>query len=263
MSILSFIRIALLITVASLFAACSSVTGGYNPTTFEYTYNAEVANKKPIKKVVLASTSIGKPPPSYLRKVETRLRAKVKKFLTGNGYEVLPNYHFENAWKQATRTYGDVYDPTTGRIDQNAWRGTMITMAKQIRENTDADVIIFADLVEHPVAHNYTSRNLARWYGVNRKLSVRGTGGVPGDFNWNQEVKAASISVTVYTPDLNLVLSNRGGLDTLYELDLRKSNPKFIRRKKLLKRDEFVEEGIDIAFHPLIEMSDYPGEKKK
>lgn len=262
---ISPLRPALLICFAALVAlttGCSSVTGGYNPTTFDYTYKPEHIADQPVKKIVLATTSIGAPPPSYLRKSETRVRSMVKKFLASQGYELLPNYHFENAWKQATRSYGSVYDPSTGRVNPNAWRSAMTKMAEQIRENTDADAIVFADLIEHPTAHNYTTRNLARWYGVNRKLAIRGTGGVPGDFNWNQKVKAASLSVAIYTPELKLILNNRGGLDTLYELDLRKSNPKFIRRKKLLQRDEFVQQGIEIAFHPFIEMSDYPGIKE-
>ena len=251
-------RIILLISLA-LIASCSS-TGSYNPTVFEYSFDQEkVAGKTP-KKVVLATVSLGSPAPSYLSKQDRKIRAMVKNHLQSNGYTLLPNYHFENAWKQANRTFGDIHDPTTGEIDINAWRGAMATMGKAIREQTDADLIVFSDLMIHEVQHSNSMKHYARWYGVTRKPSLVGTGsGVPVDFDWSKPIKAASLMVTIYDTDLNRVFTSRGGIDTLYALDIKRSTPSYVRRKKMLSSDENIEEGISLAFHPFINMAKYPG----
>jgi hypothetical protein len=249
--------IALALTVS-----CSTSTT-YNPSVYEYNYDTELIAKKAIKKVILAPVNLGAPPPSHLRKGERKVRAMVKNYLISNGYEVLPDYQFVNAWKQASRTYGNVYDPTTGKIDINAWRGAMVTTGKILREQTDADAVIFADLFEHDTQHSYSMKHYARWYGVTRKPSLQGAGnGVPADFNWGQQIKAASLMVTIYDVNLTQVFSSRGGIDTLHAIDIKRSNPAFVRRKKLLKSENHIEEGIELAFHPFITMESYPGKKE-
>ena len=254
-------RIILLVAL-TLIVSCST-TATYNPTVFEYQYEQADVDSKPIKKVVLATVSLGAPPPSYLTKGNRKTRAMVKKYLQSNGYEILPDYHFDNAWKQASRTFGNVYDPSTGKININAWRGAMVTTGEKLREQTDAQAIIFADLFEHDVQHSYSMKHYARWYGVTRKPSLKGSGsGVPLDFDWGQQVKAASIMVTIYDINLKRIFSSRGGVDTLESIDLKRSNPAFSRSKKLLRNDGFIEEGIQLAFHPFIAMKNYPGEKK-
>ncbi|WP_145999263.1 hypothetical protein [Oceanicoccus sp. KOV_DT_Chl] len=186
----------------------------------------------------------------------------VKDYLKSNGYKILPNYHFENAWQQASRTYGDVYDPSTGKINVNAWRGAMITTGELLREQTDADIIIFADVIEHDVQHSGSMQHYARWYGVTRKPALQGAGsGVPIGFDWTQQIKGASIMVTIYDVNLKRIFTSRGGIDTLQAVDMKSANPSFIRRKNLLKSDNNIEEGIEIAFHPFIPMKNYPGNK--
>lgn len=253
-------RIILLITLA-LIVSCSS-TSSYNPTVFEYAFDQEKFNQQPLKKVVFATTPLGSPPPSYLKKSDRKIRAMVRNYLQDNGYSLLPNYHFENAWKQANRTYGDVYDPTTGEIDMNAWRGAMITTGKIIREQTDAELIIFSDLLVHDVQHSNSMKHYARWYGVTRKPTLIGSGsGTPVDFDWSKPIKAASLMITIYDVELNQLFASRGGLDTLYALDIKRSTPSFTRKKKLLSNESNLEEGIELAFHPFITMKGYPGKK--
>lgn len=252
--------VAFLLITSSVIVSCSS-TGSYNPTVHQYEIDDAKITEKPIKKIVLAPVSLGAPVGSHLRKASRKTKAMVKDYLESHGYEILPDYHFENAWKQASRSYGNVYDPSTGKIDVRAWRAAMITTGEKLREQTDADAIIFADLFEHEVQHGYNQKHYARWYGVTRKPALKGSGGVPLDFNWGQNIKAASIMVTIYDINLNRIFASRGGIDTLEAVDLKRSNPAFIRRKKLLKSDNHIEEGIEIAFHPFIVMKDYPGNK--
>lgn len=252
--------------VLFLTVSCSS-TSSYNESVFEYVYDEKLVAEYPIKKIVLATESLGAPPPSHLRSGQRRTRHMAQEYLEDNGYIVLPSYHFDNAWKQALRTYGSAYDPTTGKIDTNSWRAAMITTATEVRDNTDADAIVFVDVFEHETSHAYGMKHYARFYGVNRKPSLKGPGsGVPIDFDWYQPIKAASIMVTIYDVKLNRVFISRGGVDTLYAVDIKSSNPKFVRKKKLLDDEDQVQEGLELAFHPFIPMDDYPGptpEQKK
>lgn len=251
-------RIILLVVLAFI-ASCSGPSS-FNQTAFEYTYDQEKLDGKAIKKVVLATAGLSTPPPSYLANGDRKTRAMVKEFLISNGYTILPDYHFENAWKQANRTYGDIFDPTTGAVDMQAWRGAMATTGKLLREQTEADLIIFSDLFVHDVQHSTSSQHLARWYGVTRKPTFVGSAtGIPVGFDWAQSIKGASLMITIFDIDLNRVFASRGGIDTLYSLNVKKSTPRFVRKKKMLKTDDHIEEGIDLAFHPFIPMKKYPG----
>lgn len=246
--------------VSLLISSCSN-TAGYNPSVFPYQINEEKINARGIKKVIVAPTALTIPAPSHLATGDRKAKAMVREYLQSKGYEVLPSYQFENAWKQASRTYGDAYDPSTGKLNQKSWRAAMFTVGEKLRAETDADAIVFADVFEHEVSHGGGLQHQARWYGVTRKPSLRGTGGVPQDFNWAENIKAASLSITIFDIDLNQVFISRAGIETLEEIDLKKSTPAFTRKKKLLKKNDLIEDAIELAFHPFVPMKNYPGEK--
>lgn len=251
------------IIILTLFVVSCSSTRTYNPTVFSYHIDQETLQKKPIKKVVLAPVNMGTPPPSYLLKGQRKVKAAVKNYLRSNGYEILPNHVFDNAWKQASRSYGNVYDPSTGKIDGDAWRAAMIITGEKLRKETDADAIVFADVFVHEVSHSAGLSHHARWYGVTRKPSTIGAGqGVPLDFNWGQAVKAASLKVTIFNTDLQRVFHSIGGIDSLQSISLKRSPPSFERRKKLLTSSNHIQEGIELAFHPFIEMKNYTGKNQ-
>lgn len=252
--------ILILITflVVSVITSCATQNFD-NDTVFPYDYNDTLAARKPIKKVIVAPVSLGVPAPSYLEFKQRKIREMVADYLRDNGFTVLPNYEFENAWLQASRTYGNIYDPTTGRIDANAWRATMAIVGERLREQTDADAIVFADLFTHDAQHSSGFSHYARFYGVARKPVIKGGAtSLPAEFNWGETVKAVSLMVTVYTVDLERLFTSRGGIDTLDEIDSRRATPSFVRRKNFLKSENFVEEGIELAFHPFIKMDNYP-----
>lgn len=251
-------RIILLVATV-LLAACSSNT--YNPTAFPYLIDTKLLAEKPVKKLVIANVNFSGEPTRYqLRKPAGSVDAKVKAYLQEHGYQIEPSYLFENAWNQAVRTYGDLYDPTTGRVDANTWRAVMVTTANALKETTDIQAIVFTDLIEENATHNVGMDHLAQWAGVSRKPSTAsaGSSGVSADFNWNQPVKVATLVVNIYSIDLKRLFSSRGGLDVLQVIDT-KSTPTYVRRKHPLENDSNVEEGIEIAFHPFIKMEDYPG----
>lgn len=245
-----------------LIASCSTTTT-YNDTVYPYKYNEALVKQKPIKNVIVAPVSLGVPAPSYLKRQQEQVRSMVRDYLKDHGYNVLPDYLFKNAWLQAIRTYGDVYDRSTGRIDAHAWRAAMTTVGETLRKQTDADAIVFADLFTHEVQHSAGFGHYARFFGVSRKPHMQGGATtLPANFNWTQTVTAASLMVAIYTVNLERVFTSRGGIDTLDEIDTKSSKPSFVRRKHLLTSDDHIEEGIELAFHPFIKMEDYPGNKE-
>lgn len=249
---------ALLVTAAVLAAGCSSAR--YNPTAYDYYIDQEALAATPIKKVVLASVNVsGEPTRSMLRDSVAKIDAEVTDYLQKNGYVIAPAHIFNNAWQQALLTYGDFYDPTSGRVDKQGWQQVMAATMKAL-QGSDIDAIVFTDLIEHEVQHSGGLNHYARWYGVTREPATEGSSAsVAADFNWNQLIKAASLVVTIYTPDGKPLFTSRGGLDTLYAINSRKSNSSFVRRSKVLSRNQYIEEGVELAFHPLIVMDDYPG----
>lgn len=253
----------LLITAVVILTACAS-GGGLNPIMPTYQYNAEAIQKHPIKKVVIASANVsGEPTRYYLQNAAARVDEMVKNYVQKHGYTVAPNYVFENAWTQAIRTYGDMYDPTTGKVDPTTYRAVMLTAFKTIKESTDIDAVIFTDVVEVNVSHSAGLDHLAQWDGVSRKPKTisAGTSSITDDFNWNQTIKAATLVITVYSTSLEGVFSSRGGMDVLEGIDTKGGETNFTRRKRALDAEDNVEEGIEIAFHPFIKMKNYPEKK--
>jgi hypothetical protein len=255
-------RIILLVIVA-LIAACSSTT--YNATAFPYQINNELLQQKPLKKVVIATANVsGEPTRYHLQKATAHIDEKIKTYLQEHGFQVAPSYLFENAWNQAIHTYGELYDPTTGKVDANTWRAVMVTTANTLRDTTDIDAIVFTDVIERDASHDVGMDHLAQWDGVSRKPSTASAGseGVSSDFNWNQSLKVATLVVTIYSVNLEGLFTSRGGLDTLQVIDT-KNAPVYTRRKKVLENETNIDEGIRLAFHPLIKMKDYPGDTKR
>lgn len=253
----------LLITVIAVLAACAS-SGGFNPTVPAYKIDTAALQKHPIKKVVIAAANIsGEPTRYYLQNAATHVDEIVKTYLQDHGYTVAPNYVFENAWNQAIHIYGDMYDPTTGKVDPTTYRAVMYSAFKALKDSTDIDAVIFTDVVEQNAAHDVGMDHLAQWDGVSRKpkFASAGAEGVPEDFNWSQTVKVASLVVTIYSTSLEGLFSSRGGLDVLQAIDSRGGDTNFTRRKHVLDSDDTIKEGVAIAFHPFIKMKHYPGEK--
>lgn len=254
----------LLLAVVALLTACASSGGGLNPDMPPYQINAEALKNHPIKKVVIASANIsGGPTLYYLQGAAARIDEMTKNYLQKNGYTVAPNYVFENAWMQAIRAYGDMYDPTTGKVDPTTYRAVMVTAFKTIKESTDIDAVVFTDVVEVNVSHSIGMDHLAQWDGVSRKPKTvsAGTSQITEGFNWAQTIKAATLVTTVYTSSLEGVFSSRGGLDVLEAIDTKGGDTTFSRRKRPLDTDDNVQEGIELAFHPFIKMKNYPEKK--
>ncbi|AKH70023.1 hypothetical protein IMCC21906_02363 [Spongiibacter sp. IMCC21906] len=251
------------LAVVFLLQGCSSVR--YNPTTYEYYINKEALKKSPVKTVIIATVNVsGEPTRSILRDSVPKIDAMTEDYLTANGYEVLPQHIFENAWRKAILTHGDFYDPTSGKVDGKGWQIVMASTLAQIKEEGSVDAVLFTDLIEHEVQHSPGLKHNAQWYGVTREPAVDGAAdSVSVEFDWTQVIKGASLIMTLYSPDGEPLFSSRGGLDTLHSIDKRRSDKSFVRRKKILSKDRFIEEGIQLSLHPLIKMEAWPGKTEE
>jgi len=130
----------------------------------------------------------------------------------------------------------------------------------EMAKSSDLDGFIFTDLVELQVSFSGGLKHLARWDGVTRKPALQGPGNsVSADFDWNMQAAVASIQVTIYDTELQALFSGRGGMDATEAIDTRSSADRFIRRRNILENENYVMEGIQLAFHPFIVMEDWPG----
>jgi len=213
-----------------------------------------------IKRVVIAHVNLGGASRNYLRKEAPRIDAKVASYLKENGYKVLPQRVFQQHWNTAVRAYGDPLDPTSGKVNRKTFAQIMHSVRDEMIKGSGVDAFIFTDLLELQVAFSGGLKHLARWDGVTRKPSLQGPGNsVSADFDWNMQAAVASLQVSIYNTDLEPVFSSRGGLDATEAIDTRSSKGRYIRRRNILESDVNIEEGIQLAFHPLIESDDWPG----
>ncbi len=250
---------AALLTAIALLTACAGAPT-YNPTVFPFVLNEERMATTNVKTVVIAHVNLGTPSRSYLEREAPRIDGLVSTYLKDNGYKVLSQREFTQHYNNASRAFGDPVDPTTGRVNMKTFAQIMQSVRDQMVEDTNIDAFIFTDLVELEVAFSGGLKHLARWDGVTRKPSLQGPGaGVSADFDWNMQAAVASLQISIYDTELQQLFTSRGGLDATDAIDTRSSSGRYIRRRSILENENNVNEGIALAFHPFIEMEDWPG----
>jgi hypothetical protein len=249
----------LALSLALTLSACSGAPT-YNPTTFPSQVEQALLDEAIVKTLVFAHVNLGTPSRNYLEKHAPRVDAAVSAYLKENGFKVLPQRKFEQHWNTAVRAFGNPVDPTSGRVNMKTFAQIMHTVRDEMRKSGKLDAFIFTDLVEFQVPFSGGLKHLARWDGVTRKPSLQGPGNaVSSDFDWNMQAAVASLQVTIYDMELRALFSSRGGLDATEAIDTRSSTGRYVRRRNLLENDNFINEGIALAFHPFIIMEDWPG----
>ncbi|MEM6581423.1 MAG: hypothetical protein AAF699_09130 [Pseudomonadota bacterium] len=244
--------------ITGLLLACSS-TPTHNPTVFPFEIDEAAIARDNIKTVVIAHVNLGPPSRNYLEKEAPRIDAMVSAYLKENGFTVLPQREFEQRWNTAVRAFGNPVDPTTGRINPNAFSRIMNTIRDEMR-SSGLDAFIFTDLIELETSFSGGLQHIARWDGVTRKPSMQGPGdGVSVDFDWNTLVDVASLQVSIFDMDLKRVFVSRGGLDATQAIDSRSSSGRYVRRREILESERNVREGIELAFYPFIQTENWPG----
>jgi len=242
-------------------SACGSATvgGGYNATTPNNVLESTVFNQLDSPIVVIANVNLGVPSRNYLAKREAFVDARITEYLESAGYDVRPQREFSQRWNNAVLIYGDPVDPTTGRVNQKSFIQIVQAVRDQLRQQTDIGSIVFTDIIEKDVYYEQGLNRVTRFDGVTRKPAIQGAGsGVTADFDWARAVSAASIRVAWFNMDLERLFSGEGGIEVTDAVDTR-SGTAFVRRRDVLENENHIDEGIAIAFHPVIPMKNWPG----
>lgn len=253
-------KLLLLAASTCIWLTACATGGGYNPTVFPFEIESERLAESPIRTVVIPHVNLGSPSRNYLEDVSPRVDARIGSYLKDNGYKVLPQRDFKQHWNAAVRAFGDPVDPTTGRVNMKTFSQIMQSVRDRFIESGELDAFVFTDLVELDVPFNNGLKHIGRWDGVSRRPSMQGPGtGVSADFDWSMTAAVASVQVTIFDTELKRLFVSRGGLDATDAIDARSSTGRYIRRRAILENNEYVDEGIALALHPLIEMKNYPG----
>lgn len=251
------IKTIIALTVVAALTACASSQP--NLTAYEYQIKEEVRQHK---RVIIADVNFGKPSRLYLQKAEGRIDEYVKRQLKNAGYKIVSNALFKQAWGNAQRSHGNPYNASTGQLNERAFQLILRDTFADLKARDIADAIIFTDLIQREVQFSGGLKHVARWDGVSRKPSTQGPGdGVPTTFNWSAPVDAVSLWINMFDMDLQLQFQSAGGIQVTEAIDLKASNPKFVRRRTVLGNANQIQEAIDLSFHPLIPMKNYPGKK--
>jgi hypothetical protein len=256
---ISTTRALLLAVVAMAIAACAS-TPTHNPTTFPYEFNEERMADKQLKTVVIPHVNLGPRSRNYLEKEAARIDGIVSTYLKNNGFKVIPQRNFKQHWNTAVRAFGDPVDPTTGKVNMRTFAQIMESVRDQMQDKHKLDAFIFTDLIELEASFSGGLKHIARWDGVSRKPSLQGPGNsVSADFDWGMPAAVASLQIRIFDMELQRLFFSRGGMEATEAIDSRSSRGGYTRRRNILENEEQVMEGIRLAFHPVIEMKDWPG----
>lgn len=236
-----------------------TIGGGYNATTPTNIFEEALFEQLDSNVVVIANVNLGGPSRNYLNKRETFVDARVQEYLESAGYDVRPQREFSQRWNNAVLIYGDPIDPTTGRVNQKSFIQIVQAVKDQLIEQTDISSIIFTDIIEKDVYYETGLNRVTRFDGVTRKPAIQGAGsGVTSEFDWSRAVAAASMRIAWFNINLERVFSGEGGMEVTDAVDTR-SGTAFVRRRDVLENENQIDEGLAIAFHPIIPMKNWPG----
>ena len=251
--------VAMLALTGLIACGSSTVGGGYNATTPTNVFEESLFDQLDSNVVVIASVNLGRPSRNYLKKRESFVDSRVQEYLEDAGFKVRPQREFSQRWNNAVLIYGDPIDPTTGRVNQKSFIQIVQAVRDQLRDQTDIGSIVFTDIIERDVYYEQGLNRVTRFDGVTRKPAVQGAGsGVTAEFDWSRPVAAATMRIAWYNMDLGPIFSGGGGMDVTDAVDTR-SGTAFVRRRDVLENENHIDEGIAIAFHPVIAMKKWPG----
>lgn len=252
--------LTLLLTTTLL---CACQTTSFNDTAYPFVINSEKMAEQAVDKVIIAHVNLGSQSKHYLREYEKTIDKEVISQLESAGYAIESNALFRKAWRDATRKYGEPFNPVTSQVNARAFQRVVYTAINTLKEQTDIKAVVFTDLIERQVAFGHNINRSAKWDGVTRKPKIKGAGtGISQGFDWSQTLPAASLSVTVYHVDGQRLFQSIGGLEVTRQLDPNKGgNGRFVRRDKLFTSQTNVRQGVNFALHPFVKMKGYPEKK--
>lgn len=244
-----------------LLTACASTISVDSDTLYQYKIDAEATDRSKLKTLVIASVNYGQESPSYIRYEEKGVDEAVADYLREQGYVVLSGNQFDTAWANAIDKHGKYYDRTTASYRRDRFNLVLSDTLDELKEKYQVDGILFTDLIVRKVNFSYKQPHYAAWDGVKRKPRLKGGSGVPRDYNWAKTFRASSLSVTLFRSDKKFLFNSVGGIEMIDNLNMKTGTPKATRHSNLFDDEDVLMEGIKLAFHPFIQMTDYPGSK--
>lgn len=249
-------RLFALFLLAFILVACASTPSPNSNTYHPYVYSPSEL-LKPGATVIIASHNFGKPSRKYLELYEPKIDQLVRRHLEAAGYKVASSRLFEQPYEDAVSLYGSPYDRFNDTLDTKQLLSVLSTTFDQLKENTNVDAVVFTDVLELnlPVSLR-NGKSYVEYDGIRRSIKRQGTGDIDATFDWNKPIDAATLAINVFTlKDGGRVFSGRGGIDLTQAIDVRKGV--FSKSRSLLQDEKFIQEGIDLAFHPLIKSERY------
>lgn len=247
-------RLLTLLISLVLVVGCSSNTGGTTEgaiaTAVTAQYDQRLADKSQFGRLVIAHVNLGKPSRTYIAEHEARIDRLLEERLQQAGYEVLPTALFETAWREGLRKWGEPYNPGTGKLSIEILQLVLSETVSHLAANTNVQGIVFTNLEEQQVYFSPSGNHNAHFLGVTRKPASRGGDGVPAGFDWIQGVDSVGIHVKVFDLKLAPLFNGAGGIEVTETLDLKGSTPRWMRSKKILDNEDFIDEGLNLATRP-------------
>jgi hypothetical protein len=253
-------RRSLSLLLLALLTACGgggggNVSGGNEAvaTVYKAELDPRLQDKAQFGRLVIATVNLGKPSRGYIVPHEAAIDQKVAARLREAGYEVLPNEVFASGWREGVRAWGEPYNPTTGKLNQNAFFAVLQVAMKYVAENSNAQAVVFTNVEESQEYFSPFGTHNAHFLGVTRRPQSRGGEGVPAGFDWVQGVDAVSLYVNVLDLQIKSLFKGAGGIEMTETLDLKGSTPRWMRSKKILDNEGFIDEGVTLALRPWIQ----------
>lgn len=243
------LKIAAVIGFLFGLAACASNSN--QTERYPHFINAEKMHAAASKTVVISPYNLGLPSKSYLKSSETKIDVEVIKQLRAEGFDIADDSVLQSAWRNAIRKFGQPYDQSSGHRNENTLSRIMQFVIKQLKDQGEIDAIVFTDLIERKVTINRNRNNSARWDGKTQRLGIRGSGQVDENFDWSQNIPAASLMVVVYSIEGEVLFKGVGGVGLTRIIDSNKSTKRFVKKSSPLFRNDDVKEGVALALYPI------------
>ena len=249
---------ALLVIAAS---GCSSGLTTDESTVFPYQISESASDRAAINKVVIATVNYGQDSPSYIRDHETRVDAEISRYMEDNGFSVLTGNQFDSIWSRNKDKFGEYFDPTQGVFRRERFNQILATTIEELKETHGVGAVVFTDLLVDKVVFDFRSPHYASWHGVKRKPRLKGGQGVSSTYNWAKSFRASSLSIVVFRTDKEFIFRGVGGIEMVDHMSVKSTTPTAVRSKTLFNDKSKLNEGMRLAFHPLIPMKNYPGDQ--